>query len=83
MSASDYVRNCPNCGAPIKYYGYCEYCETQIGLGERNPEAITRYELRDVRDKIADALADIPEIWLGIIGLCCVGMVTVLNSLNY
>ena len=24
------LTNCPNCGAPIKGYGYCEYCHTRI-----------------------------------------------------
>lgn len=24
------ITNCPNCGAPIKHYGACEYCGTLI-----------------------------------------------------
>lgn len=30
MSARDYVTNCPNCGAPLRGYGKCEYCGTVI-----------------------------------------------------
>ena len=30
MTNSDYAKNCPNCGAPIKHYGHCEYCGTLI-----------------------------------------------------
>ena len=26
----DYVTNCPNCGAPLRGYGKCEYCGTVI-----------------------------------------------------
>jgi hypothetical protein len=27
---SDYISNCPNCGAPLRGYGKCEYCGTVI-----------------------------------------------------
>ena len=27
---SDYITNCPNCGAPLRGYGRCEYCGTAI-----------------------------------------------------
>lgn len=27
---ADYVTNCPNCGAPLRGYGRCEYCGTAI-----------------------------------------------------
>lgn len=27
---SDYVTNCPNCGAPLRGYGKCDYCGTII-----------------------------------------------------
>ena len=27
---SDYISNCPNCGAPLRGYGRCEYCGTTI-----------------------------------------------------
>lgn len=30
MSARGYVTNCPNCGAPLRGYGRCEYCGTRI-----------------------------------------------------
>ena len=30
MNNSGYVTNCPNCGAPIRRYGQCEYCGTAI-----------------------------------------------------
>lgn len=30
MSRSDYATNCPNCGAPLRGYGRCEYCGTVI-----------------------------------------------------
>lgn len=30
MSRTDYVTNCPNCGAPITRFGHCEYCGTTI-----------------------------------------------------
>jgi len=26
----DYVTNCPNCGAPLRRYGRCDYCGTAI-----------------------------------------------------
>ena len=32
MPNTDYAANCPNCGAPIKHYGHCEYCGTLIHL---------------------------------------------------
>ena len=30
MSLTTYVTNCPNCGAPLRRYGKCEYCGTTI-----------------------------------------------------
>lgn len=30
MSNAKYATNCPNCGAPLRGYGRCEYCGTQI-----------------------------------------------------
>ena len=24
------LHNCPNCGAPLRHDGYCEYCKTKI-----------------------------------------------------
>ena len=27
---ANYVTNCPNCGAPLRGYGRCEYCGTVI-----------------------------------------------------
>ena len=30
MGSADYVTNCPNCGAPLRDYGRCEYCGTVI-----------------------------------------------------
>lgn len=27
---SKYISNCPNCGAPLRGYGRCEYCGTAI-----------------------------------------------------
>lgn len=24
------ITNCPNCGAPLRWDGYCEYCDTQV-----------------------------------------------------
>lgn len=27
---SNYVSNCPNCGAPLRGYGRCDYCGTVI-----------------------------------------------------
>lgn len=27
---ADYATNCPNCGAPLRGYGKCEYCGTVI-----------------------------------------------------
>ena len=27
---SNYVSNCPNCGAPLRGYGRCDYCGTSI-----------------------------------------------------
>lgn len=30
MSRYDYATNCPNCGAPLRGYGRCEYCGTVI-----------------------------------------------------
>lgn len=30
MSRADYISNCPNCGAPLRGYGRCEYCGTSI-----------------------------------------------------
>ena len=30
MTSADYVTNCPNCGAPLRGYGYCEYCGAVI-----------------------------------------------------
>lgn len=30
MGSTNYITNCPNCGAPIKRYGKCDYCGTVI-----------------------------------------------------
>lgn len=30
MGKVDYLTNCPNCGAPLRGYGRCEYCGTAI-----------------------------------------------------
>lgn len=27
---SNYISNCPNCGAPLRNYGRCDYCGTVI-----------------------------------------------------
>ena len=27
---TEYATNCPNCGAPLRGYGRCEYCGTRI-----------------------------------------------------
>ena len=27
---SNYISNCPNCGAPLRGYGRCDYCGTPI-----------------------------------------------------
>ena len=49
MGSADYVTNCPNCGAPLRDYGRCEYYK---------PEAVAEYAKRDIRNKMADALTD-------------------------
>ena len=65
MSRADYATNCPNCGAPIKRYGHCEYCGTMIAQpiqlvsdrrGIRKLTCVSQYPL-ELGERSPDAVA--------------------------